>query len=317
MAINASDLLHAHRADHRLPPSVCDQVCRVATYTRDAEASKRISANRAPKIVVSSSGMATGGRVLHHLKAFAHDARNTVLLTGFQAAGTRGRALLQGSPELKIHGQWIHVGAEVESLSMLSAHADADELIRWLQGFGDGSGAGPRRVFVVHGEAQGSEALRSRINRTFGWASGEAGIDGLHPDECGRRSATEPGSPAVDGWSPRRMAAAAPGPLVESVADVGVEQAATHHVQRHWPVQGSRTPRRTRGVRQPGQWESPSPAGAMPAAGTLPAKPTRKSFGILGLHLVENGGAQDRPLELALHRGFEGQRQIADTPPAG
>lgn len=169
MAINASNLLHAHRADHRLAPAVCDRVCRVGTYTRDAEASKRISASRVPKIVVSSSGMATGGRVLHHLKAFGHDARNTVLLTGFQAAGTRGRALLQGSRELKIHGQWIHVGAEVESLSMLSAHADADELIRWLHGFGDGSDPGPRRVFVVHGEPQSSEALRSRISKTFGW----------------------------------------------------------------------------------------------------------------------------------------------------
>ena len=169
MAINASDLLHAHRPDHRLPPAVCDQVCRVATYTRGPEASKRISASRVPKIVVSSSGMATGGRVLHHLKAFGPDARNTILLTGFQAAGTRGRSLHEGMRDLKIHGQWIHVAAEVESLSMLSAHADADELIRWLKAFGDVDGTGPRRLFVVHGEPQSSEALRSRISRTFGW----------------------------------------------------------------------------------------------------------------------------------------------------
>lgn len=169
MAINASDLLHTHRPDHRLAPDVCDQVCRIATYTRDPEASKRISASRVPKIVVSSSGMATGGRVLHHLKAFGADARNTVLLTGYQAAGTRGRALLEGVRDLKIHGQWTHVAAEVESLSMLSAHADADELIRWLQGFSGADGAGPRRVFVVHGEPQSSESLRARINQTFGW----------------------------------------------------------------------------------------------------------------------------------------------------
>lgn len=170
MAISASDLLHTHRADHRLTPAVCDQVCRVATYTRDPESSKQISASRIPKIVVSASGMATGGRVLHHLKAFAPEARNTVLLSGFQAAGTRGRALLEGVRELKIHGQWVPVAAEVELLTMLSAHADADELIRWLGGFGDANGgAGPRRVFVVHGEPQASEALRSRIKRTFGW----------------------------------------------------------------------------------------------------------------------------------------------------
>jgi len=169
MAISASDLLHAHRADHRLTPAVCDQVCRVATYTRDAESSKRISASRQPKIVVSASGLATGGRVLHHLKAFGPDARNTVLLSGYQAAGTRGRSLLDGVRDLKIHGQWVRVAAEVESLSMLSAHADADELIRWLGGFGGADGTGPRRVFVVHGEPRGSEALRSRIDRTFGW----------------------------------------------------------------------------------------------------------------------------------------------------
>lgn len=171
MAINASDLLHAHRADHRLAPAACDQVCRVATYTRDAEESKRISASSVPKIIVSASGMATGGRVLHHLKAFGPDARNTVLLTGFQAAGTRGRALLEGSRELKIHGQWVHVAAEVTSLPMLSAHADAAELIRWLRTFEEGAADAPRRVFVVHGEALGSEALRSRIEQTFGWDS--------------------------------------------------------------------------------------------------------------------------------------------------
>lgn len=168
MAISASDLLHTHRPDHRLTPALCDQVCRVATYTRDPEESKRISASRSAKIIVSASGMATGGRVLHHLKAFGPNRRNTVLLTGYQAAGTRGRALQEGARELKIHGQWIRVSAEVESLSMLSAHADADELIRWLRGFGD-SGAGPRGLFVAHGEPQASDRLRSRINRTFGW----------------------------------------------------------------------------------------------------------------------------------------------------
>ena len=169
MAINASDLLHKHRADHRLSPAACDQVCRVATYTRDAEESKRISRSAVPKIVVSASGMATGGRILHHLKAFAPDPRNTVLLTGFQAAGTRGRSLLEGARELKIHGSWTHVAAEVASLPMLSAHADAAELIKWMRAFDAGDVEKLRRVFVVHGEPQGSEALRSLLNQAFGW----------------------------------------------------------------------------------------------------------------------------------------------------
>lgn len=165
MAINATDLLHAHRADHRLSPEECAAVCSVAIYTRDVESSKSIIATPYPKIVISASGMATGGRVLHHLKAFAPDPRNAILFSGYQAAGTRGRAMLQGAREIKIHGQWIPVRAEINDLSMLSAHADADELMRWLSGFR----RAPSRVFIVHGEDDASEALRVRIFREREW----------------------------------------------------------------------------------------------------------------------------------------------------
>ncbi|MDP3254732.1 MBL fold metallo-hydrolase RNA specificity domain-containing protein, partial [Bosea sp. (in: a-proteobacteria)] len=109
--------------------------------------------------------MATGGRVLHHLKTFAPHARNTILFSGFQAAGTRGRAMLQGAQETKIHGEWIPVRAAVQELSMLSAHADSNELLRWLSGFRHA----PTRIFIVHGEDEGSEALRVRIDRELGW----------------------------------------------------------------------------------------------------------------------------------------------------
>ena len=165
MAISASELLHKHRDDHRLAPDVCDAVCDIATYTRDTEASKRISANHFPKIVVSASGMVTGGRVLHHLAAFATDPRNSVLFTGFQAAGTRGRAMVEGARDIKIHGKWIHVRAEVEDLPTLSAHADSTELIQWLSTLS----TPPRRAFIVHGEAQASEAFRSAIDHRLGW----------------------------------------------------------------------------------------------------------------------------------------------------
>ena len=165
MAIDATALLHAYREDHRLPPEVCEAVCAVATYTRDVEDSKAIMTNTVPKVIISASGMATGGRVLHHLKSLGPDRRNTIVISGFQAAGTRGRALADGARELKIHGQWVPMQAEVADLPMLSAHADADEILRWLGGFE----RPPRETFIVHGEASASEALRVRIDRDLGW----------------------------------------------------------------------------------------------------------------------------------------------------
>lgn len=165
MAISATDLLHAHRDDHRIPPGDCDTICGIAKYTRDVEGSKAITASSYPKVVISASGMATGGRVLHHLKAYAPDRRNTILFSGFQAAGTRGRALLEGAREIRIHGQWIPVLAEVDDLPALSAHADSNELLRWLSGFRQA----PAHTFIVHGEASAAEALRVRIDKDLGW----------------------------------------------------------------------------------------------------------------------------------------------------
>lgn len=165
MAIDASNLLARHIDDQKLSAELCREVCRVATYTRDVESSKAISSNHVPKVIISASGMATGGRVLHHLKAYGPDRRNTILFSGFQAPGTRGAALLGGATDVKIHGQWIPIRAEVANLPMLSAHADADEILRWLGGFQKP----PRRTFIVHGEADASETLRTRIEGELGW----------------------------------------------------------------------------------------------------------------------------------------------------
>lgn len=165
MAISATDLLCEHLSDHRLTPQVCREACDIAVYTREVEESKAITTSPYPKVVISASGMATGGRVLHHLKSFAPDKKNSIVFSGFQAAGTRGRAMVEGAGEIKIHGRWIPVAAEVANLPMLSAHADGNELIRWLRGFQ----RPPRRVFIVHGEAQASETLRSRIDQELGW----------------------------------------------------------------------------------------------------------------------------------------------------
>lgn len=167
MAIDATALLHAHNADHKLTSAECDATCKIATYTRSVEESKAITASPYPKVVISASGMATGGRVLHHLKAFASDSKNTILFCGFQAAGTRGQAMLQGAQEIKIHGQWISVRAEIADLPMLSAHADSTELLRWLSGFS----RPPSRVFIVHGEPEASEGLRVRVERELKWTA--------------------------------------------------------------------------------------------------------------------------------------------------
>ncbi|WP_094286312.1 MBL fold metallo-hydrolase RNA specificity domain-containing protein [Mycobacterium lehmannii] len=165
MAIDASNLLGTYQRDHRLPPEVYEGMCAMATYTREAEQSMRISANREAKIVISASGMATGGRILHHLKAFAPDPRNTIMVTGYQVPGTRGRSIAAGERFVKIFGEWIPIKAQVANLQMLSAHADADELIRWASGFT----TPPRQVFVVHGEPQAADNLRRRLDREFGW----------------------------------------------------------------------------------------------------------------------------------------------------
>jgi len=165
MATSASDLMRAYPDDHRLASEDYEAACNSVTCVHDVEESKALSANRYPKVIISASGMATGGRVLHHIAALAPDHRNTLLFSGFQAAGTRGRKLLEGAKETKIHGQWVPVNAEVAELPMLSAHADSNELMRWLSGFR----RPPQRVFIVHGEPEASEALRERIQRELDW----------------------------------------------------------------------------------------------------------------------------------------------------
>jgi metallo-beta-lactamase family protein len=165
MAIDATELMCRHAHDHRLDRATCRDAFGIARYTNDVEASKAITANAFPKIVIAASGMATGGRVLHHLKTFGPDPKNTILLAGFQAPGTRGHALQQGAKDLSIHGMLVPINAEIAQLDMLSAHADGNELMRWLSAFS----RAPRRVFIVHGEPDASEALRVRIGRKLGW----------------------------------------------------------------------------------------------------------------------------------------------------
>jgi metallo-beta-lactamase family protein len=166
MAVDASEVFCRNLEDHRLSARDCRDACRVAHYVRDVEESKAVMFNPMPKVIVSASGMATGGRVLHHLKHHAPDARNTVLFAGFQAAGTRGAAMVAGADQIKIHGRYVPVRAAVSNLEMLSAHADADEIMRWLKGLRNA----PRRTFITHGEPAASDALRHRIEEELGWS---------------------------------------------------------------------------------------------------------------------------------------------------
>jgi metallo-beta-lactamase family protein len=129
------------------------------------EESRRIQESDEPSIVISSSGMATGGRVLHHLARALPNPRHTVLFSGYQAAGTRGRALKDGVKITRIHGQEVPVRARIEAVDSMSAHADSDEIMRWLKGFR----RPPAATCLVHGEPVPMDALKARIEQELGW----------------------------------------------------------------------------------------------------------------------------------------------------
>jgi metallo-beta-lactamase family protein len=132
---------------------------------RTIQESKNVSAEEEPTIVISASGMATGGRILHHLRKRLPDERNTVIFVGYQSEGTRGRRLLDGEKEVKIFGEYVPVRAHIERLENLSAHADSREILRWLGGFK----RAPEKVFLIHGEPEAQDALKTRIVEKFGW----------------------------------------------------------------------------------------------------------------------------------------------------
>mgnify|MGYP001350413150 CR=1 FL=1 len=167
MAISATKLLKEHGNEHRLSDDLCAAVCSSVYYTQSVEQSKAIYSknNGMPSIIISASGMATGGRVLHHLKHFIGDPRNTVLLAGYQAAGTRGDRLDKGETEIKIHGDMYKVRAEIDMLDNISAHADYSEILSWLRNFREA----PRKTFLTHGEPEASAALKTKIEAEFDW----------------------------------------------------------------------------------------------------------------------------------------------------
>lgn len=165
MSISAMDIYNNHPVDHRLSAAEARDLFNVATYIRDAQASKELNTRQGPMIIVSASGMLTGGRILHHVQAFAGDARNVIILAGFQAAGTRGAALAAGAREIRIFGEMLRVEAEVIQMESFSAHADQAEMMRWLST----AEKKPRKVFITHGESGASEALAAKIGAELHW----------------------------------------------------------------------------------------------------------------------------------------------------
>jgi len=174
MAIDVTEIYRARADEHRLTPGQCERDAHAVELIRDPEESRHLLDRGGPRVVISASGMATGGRVLHHLKRVLPDPRNAVLLVGFQTAGTRGEALASGAEYVKIHGEYVRVEAEILRLDGMSAHADSEELLAWMSQLT----RAPRRTYVVHGEPAPADALRRAIRDRLGWRA-VAPTDGM------------------------------------------------------------------------------------------------------------------------------------------
>ncbi len=165
MAASATHVYERHRDELRLTAAQCRAMAHTAQIVHTPEESRLLNARRGPMVIISASGMATGGRVLHHLKAFAPDKRNTILFAGYQAGGTRGATIVGGAATVRIFGEDVPIRAEVARLDSLSAHADAPEIIQWLRGFQ----SAPRQTFITHGEPAAADAMRQHIERELHW----------------------------------------------------------------------------------------------------------------------------------------------------
>mgnify|MGYP001028488368 FL=1 len=164
MAVNVTELYKRHHADHLLSENGIKEVFGVAKMVQSVDQSKALNQLKYPRIIISASGMATGGRVLHHLRTLIGDHRNAVVFAGFQAAGTRGARLVAGERTIRMFGQDLPVKARIHNIDGFSAHADADQLMQWVQS----ASRGPKRIFLNHGEPNAAEALRLRIEHELG-----------------------------------------------------------------------------------------------------------------------------------------------------
>ena len=165
MAIDATEIYHGHHEEHHVAWEDCLAMFQIAKRVTSVEESKKLNTQHGPMIIISASGMLTGGRILHHLASFGGDPRNAILLSGFQAGGTRGAALAAGADSLRMFGRDFPIRAEVIQLEAFSGHADAEELLAWMRA----SDRAPRMTYVTHGEPSASDRLRWRIEHELGW----------------------------------------------------------------------------------------------------------------------------------------------------
>jgi metallo-beta-lactamase family protein len=163
MSKDVTLLYQRHTERHKLSSEECASLCNWVRFVNSAEESKALNSKRGPMVIVSASGMATGGRVLHHLTHFGPDPKNGILFPGFQAQGTRGALIAQGAKEVKIHGMYVPIRAKVYQIRGFSAHADQQELLDWA----GGHGTKPRQTVLTHGEPAASDALRRRLEETL------------------------------------------------------------------------------------------------------------------------------------------------------
>ncbi len=165
MAVHTTHLFEPHQGEHRLSSRDTHALTHSATMVNSTDESRALAGRHGPMIILSASGMATGGRVLHHLALYAGDHRNMIILTGFQAPGTRGATLASGAKSVRIHGHDVEVKAEVVQLESASAHADGGQLLAWLRTMPEA----PDQVYIVHGELAAADELRKRIKHELGW----------------------------------------------------------------------------------------------------------------------------------------------------
>ncbi len=166
MAKSATDIFRKYNDLHRLDAKLSERVSEVAKCITTKEESQALDQETAPKIIISASGMLEGGRVLHHVKMFGPDPRNTIVFAGYQAAGTRGADIINGKESIKVFGEDIPIRAEVQILSNMSAHADYEEILEWLKHFNHH----PRKVFITHGEPEAAKSLKEKIEEKKHWS---------------------------------------------------------------------------------------------------------------------------------------------------
>lgn len=165
MAIDATELMLEYSSEHRLSDEQCRRISTGVKFTSTVEDSIELTRTSGPMIVLSASGMATGGRVLHHLRQLLPQPENTVVFVGHQAAGTRGQLLVNGAPSVRIFGDFVDVKCSVRHIESLSAHADRNELIDWISQISQP----PKLVGIVHGEPPAAESMCNEIETRLGW----------------------------------------------------------------------------------------------------------------------------------------------------